>query len=161
MVDRLVRITSGTLLAASAVALALMMGILCWQVLARYLFDASPAWAEQSALLLMIWMTFLGTASGVADGFHIRIAEGIESLPANWRLPAVQLANGLIIVTGLLMLIYGLILVAETWTNIVPTLPLTRGMVYSVIPASGLLVIFFALHHMVRRQAIEGSRGSA
>ena len=110
MVDRLVRIASRALLAASAIALALMMGILCWQVLARYLFDASPAWAEQSALLLMIWMTFLGTASGVADGFHIRIAEGIESLPANWRLPAVQLANALIIVTGLLMLVYGLIL---------------------------------------------------
>jgi TRAP-type C4-dicarboxylate transport system permease small subunit len=109
----------------------------------------------------MIWMTFLGTASGIADGFHIRIAEGVESLPARWRLRAVQLANCLVIMCGLLMLIYGVILVSETWTNIVPTLPLTRGMVYSVIPASGALMVIFALNHLVRQEATGGSRGSA
>jgi TRAP-type C4-dicarboxylate transport system permease small subunit len=152
---------SRSLLAASAMALALMVAILCWQVLARYLFEASPAWAEQSALLLMIWMTFLGTASGIADGFHIRIAEGVESLPCRWRQRAVQLANCLIVLCGLLMLVFGTILVMETWTNIVPTLPLTRGMVYSVIPASGLLIAAFALHHLARREATGGSRGSA
>lgn len=161
MLDHFVRLTSRGLLTASAAALALMTAILCWQVLARYLFDASPAWAEQSALLLMIWMTFLGTASGIADGFHIRIAEGVESLPAAWRQRAVQLANVLIALSGLLMLVFGSVLVRETWINIVPTLPLTRGLVYSVIPASGGLIALFALHHFLRQETTGGSRGSA
>lgn len=161
MLDHAFKMISRFLLAASALALVLMMAVLCWQVLARYLLDSSPAWAEQSALLLMIWMTFLGTASGIADGFHIRIAEGISSLPEKWALLAVQAGNLLIVGSGLLIAWFGSLLVAETWNNIVPTLPLTRGMVYSVIPLSGGLMAIFAINHLVRKEETGGSLGSA
>lgn len=161
MIDRLIRATSRSLLLGSAVALALMMIILCWQVAARYLLGNSPAWAEQSALLLMIWMTSLGTASGIADGFHIRIAEGVTSLPAAWQVRAVAAANLLIVLAGSTILWFGTILVAETWNNAVPTLPISRGMVYIVIPISGLLMGVFAMHHLMRGEETGGSLGSA
>ncbi|WP_051137276.1 TRAP transporter small permease [Novosphingopyxis baekryungensis] len=161
MIDRLVLGISRTLLLGSAIALALMMVILCWQVLARYLLGNSPAWAEQSALLLMIWMTFLGTASGIASGFHIRIAEGVTSLPPPWHSRAVAVANLLIMLAGMMILWFGVVLVTETWNNAVPTLPLSRGMVYIVIPISGLLIALFACHHLVRGEETGGSLGSA
>lgn len=152
---------SRALLLVAALCLALMMGVLCWQVVSRYLLGSSPAWAEQFALLLMIWMTFLGTAAGVADGFHIRVAEGVASLPPVWSARAVALANGLTIVAGLLIAWTGAGLVAETWSNAVPTLPLTRGMVYLVIPVCGAMIAVFALAHLVRGEDAGGSRGSA
>ena len=161
MIDRLIHGTSRTLLLGSAMALALMMIILCWQVLARYLLGNSPAWAEQSALLLMIWMTFLGTASGIADGFHIRIAEGVTSLPPAWRSRVVAAANLLIILAGLIILWFGIILVAKTWNNAVPTLPISRGVVYIVIPVSGLLMALFAAYHLTRGEETGGNLGSA
>lgn len=161
MLDRFIATVSRLLLGAAALALALMMGILCWQVFARYVLNASPPWAEQTALLLMVWMTFLGTAAGIADGFHIRIAEGVNSLPARWQIPALQIANCLIVLCGLLMLVFGTVLVAETWGNAVPTLPLTRGQVYCVIPVCGGLMALFALHHLLQKEATGGSIGSA
>lgn len=161
MIDRTIYATSKLLLVASAFALALMMGILCWQVVSRYVFDDSPAWAEQSALLLMIWMTFLGTASGIADGFHIRIAEGIANLSGRWQSVAIHVANLLIIIAGIIIFWFGTVLVIETWYNDVPTLPMPKGAVYSVIPVSGFLMALFALHHLIRGKEIGGSRGSA
>lgn len=161
MIDRIISVTSRLLLIASALALAAMMVILCWQVVVRYIFDNSPAWAEQSALLLMIWMTFLGTASGIADGFHIRIAEGVANLSGRWQSVAIQSANLFIIIAGIIIFWFGTILVIETWYNDVPTLPMPKGAVYSVIPVSGILMALFALHHLVRGTEISGSRGSA
>ncbi|WP_191229170.1 TRAP transporter small permease [Aurantiacibacter xanthus] len=148
-------------LALSALCLALMMGVLCWQVLARYLLGSSPAWAEQFALLLMIWMTFLGTAAGVAEGFHIRVAEGVASLSEPWSHRAVALAHMLSILSGVLIAWLGTELVAETWSNAVPTLPLSRGMVYSVIPVSGVLIALFSVSHLASGADAAGSRGSA
>ena len=109
----------------------------------------------------MIWMTFMGTASGIAEGFHIRIVEGVTSLRQPWRNRAVQCANLLVILAGLLILVLGGQLVGTTWTNSVPTLPLTRGMVYLVIPASGALMALFAAWKLIRGEEIEGSSASA
>ncbi|WP_170235011.1 TRAP transporter small permease [Croceicoccus sediminis] len=161
MAERILRAISRTLLMASALALASMMAILTWQVFARYVLGNSPAWAEQTALVLMIWMTFLGTASGIADGFHIRIVEGVMSLREPWRKRAVQTANLLIILAGILILVLGSNLVGTTWGNAVPTLPLSRGMVYLVIPVSGALMAVFAMQKLIRGEQIEGSAGSA
>lgn len=161
MPDRVLKDISRVLLLASALALALMMAILTWQVFARYVLGSSPAWAEQTALILMIWMTFLGTASGIAEGFHIRIVEGVISLHQPWRKCAVQVANLLIVLAGLLILFLGAELVGTTWNNAVPTLPLTRGMAYLVIPASGGLMALFAVQKLLRGEEIEGSAGSA
>ncbi|MBX7535017.1 TRAP transporter small permease [Qipengyuania flava] len=161
MTERLLKGVSHTLLYGSALALALMMSILTWQVFARYVLGSSPAWAEQSALILLIWMTFLGTASGIAEGFHIRIVEGVASLNQPWRSRAVQTANALIILAGILILGLGSLLVATTWTNAVPTLPVTRGMVYLVIPASGGLMAIFAARKLCLGEEIEGSAASA
>lgn len=161
MIDRAISFVSRLLLLSSALSLALMVTVLCWQVFSRYVLDTSPAWAEQAALLLMIWMTFLGTASGIADGFHIRIVEGINNLSQPWRARAIGLANALIILAGVLFLVLGWQLVEATWNNAVPTLPLTRGMVYLVIPASGALMALFALEKLVTGAEIAGSAGSA
>ena len=56
MLERAIRFVSKLLLLSSALSLALMMVILTWQVFSRYVLDSSPAWAEQAALVLMIWM---------------------------------------------------------------------------------------------------------
>ncbi len=161
MVERVGSLVSRGLLLISALALALMMAILTWQVFSRYLLGDSPAWAEQAALILMIWMTFLGSASGIADGFHIRIVEGVTSLTQPWRSRAIKAANLLIILAGLMILFLGGKLVEATWTNAVPTLPVTRGMAYLVIPFSGALMAVFALQKLLRGEQIAGSAGSA
>lgn len=150
---------SSALIWLSSTGLTVMTTILCWQVFARYVLNASPAWTEQAALILMVWIVFLGSAAGIWDGFHIRIAEGVERMKPSFGKYAKVTANLLVIGFGLLLTIWGSELVLKTWTNQVPTLPFTRGMVYLVIPLSGLLMAIFAGLHMRRGEETGGSVG--
>ena len=47
--------------------------MLCWEVLARYVFNAPTIWAAELSQLLLIWGTFLGAAMLLRDDRHIAI----------------------------------------------------------------------------------------
>ncbi len=55
--------------------------MLCYEVTARYVFNAPTIWATEIATLAMIWGTFLGAAALLHRGQHIRIGIVIDRLP--------------------------------------------------------------------------------
>ena len=136
-----------------ALGLAAMALILCWQVFARYVLQASPGWSEQAALVLTVWFVFLGAAAGVHEGFHIRIEEGVEHMPPGLARLARACAHLAVALFGLILVVWGVELVLRTWGNAVPTLPLSRGMVYLVIPLSGAMICVFSIHKLLSLRA--------
>ncbi len=129
----------------SGAGLIVMTGIIFWQVVSRYGFNASPAWAEQSALILMIWFVFFAGAAGVREGFHIRIVAGVNALPVGVGRPVRVFSDLVIAAFGLALAIWGGDLVLRTWDHTVPALGISRGLAYSPAPISGALIFFFAL----------------
>ena len=155
MIDRIARFLMGI----CAIGLAAMAGILCWQVFARYALGSSPAWAEQASLVLIVWIVFLGAAAGVAQGFHVRIVEGIDRLPPAWAERANGLTNIIIVGFGGLLLFWGIGLVLATWANSIPTLPFSRGMSYIVIPFSGAMIAMLGGLKLRKGGSFGGSKG--
>ena len=50
-----------------------MIALICavtWQVFGRYVLNDTPTWAESLALLLVLYVTMLGTAVGVRCRAH-------------------------------------------------------------------------------------------
>jgi TRAP-type C4-dicarboxylate transport system permease small subunit len=132
----------------SGLGLLAMTAIIFWQVVARYGFNNSPAWSEQTALILMIWMVFFAGAAGVREGFHIRIVAVTNAVPPPLG-RMMRLAAQLVIAGfGLALAIWGGELVMRTWDHTVPALGISRGLAYSPAPASGLLMMLFALEQM-------------
>jgi len=129
--------------------LIVMSAIIGWQVFARYVLNASPAWAEQAALLLMIWYVLFAAAAGVREQFHIRIRVVAGALPGPARRVTAFVAHALVGAFGLAMLWYGIELTVATWQHVIPTLGLPRGVAYIPIPAAGLLIAGFSLEHLV------------
>ena len=133
----------------AAVGLLLMTAIIGWQVFARYVLNASPAWGEQAALLLMIWYVFIAAAAGVREGFHIRIGVFANALSPGWRRAINSVSHLLVGVFGLLMVRFGIELASETWQHVIPTLGISRGFAYVPIPIAGALIAFFAAEHLI------------
>lgn len=129
--------------------LIVMTAIIGWQVFARYVLNASPAWAEQAALLLMIWYVMFAAAAGVREGFHIRIAVVENALAEPVRKLIQTLAHTLVALFGLAMVIWGTELTLATWAHDIPTLGLPRGVAYAPIPLSGLLILAFSIEHVL------------
>ena len=149
--NTLARVThkaADALLIVSAIALLMMTFIVGWQVFGRYVLGSSPSWAEQSALTLMIWFIFLGGAAGVRDGFHIRIiaVENMVSKPTRKKMRIAS--NAVVGFCGLAMLWWGGELVVRTWSHVIPSLGIPRGMAYLAIPIAGALTTIFSLERI-------------
>ena len=133
----------------SAAGLILMTLIIGWQVFARYLLNASPAWSETVALLLMLYYIMLAAAVGVYEGFHLGLKVLVDSVPANIRRALNIFNNALIAVFGIAMLIYGTRLAQFTADHIIPTINISRAFAYWPFAAAGLLISVFALERLL------------
>lgn len=133
----------------AGIGLLIMTAIIAMQVFARYVLNDSPAWAEQAALLLMIWYVFIAAAAGVREGFHIRIAVFADSLPPKIRHVVMVIGHVVVVAFGIAMAIFGVELAQETWQHVIPTLGLSRGYAYVPIALSGVLITGFATEQMI------------
>ncbi len=133
----------------AGVGLLIMTAIIATQVFARYVLNDSPAWAEQAALLLMIWYVFIAAAAGVREGFHIRIAVFADKLPDKLRHPVLVIAHVVVVAFGIAMAVFGVQLAQETWQHVIPTLGISRGYAYLPIAISGVLITGFAIEQLI------------
>lgn len=147
------------LLIVSAIGLLLMTAIIGWQVFGRYILGSSPSWSEQGALALMIWFIFLAAAAGVRENFHIRIVAVEEALPPQKQKWMRLSSHFFVALCGLAMLWWGAQLVTRTWTHIIPSLGIPRGMAYLGIPIAGALIALFSFEHMVDEYNAEPAKG--
>lgn len=160
MLDSLKRMNgaaSATLLHAGAVGLIVMTAVIGWQVFGRFVLNDSPSWAEQAALVLMIWYVFFAAAAGVREGFHIRILAVQSALPPAGRRALRLVSHVVVALSGIALLVWGGELVARTWSHVIPTLGLPRGVAYLPLPLSGALMAFFAVELILEDSAGEDS----
>lgn len=129
----------------SGTALVLMTLIITMQVFGRYVLNASPVWAEQAALLILIWCVFIAAAAGMREGFHIRIAAVVDRLPNRLRGPTNLVSNAVVAFFGVAMIVFGVELASATWHHVIPTLGIPRGFAYIPISVSGVLITLFSI----------------
>jgi TRAP-type C4-dicarboxylate transport system permease small subunit len=133
----------------AGMGLLVMTAIISAQVFARYVLNDSPAWAEQAALLLMIWYVFIAAAAGVREGFHIRIAVFADSLPTKLRHVVLVIGHIIVVAFGIAMAYFGVELAHATWQHAIPTLGISRGYAYIPIAISGVLITGFAIEQAI------------
>jgi len=63
----------------------LMVVLITYQVAMRYVFDATPSWSEELALLFFSWSVLGGLALGVHEGWHVRLTLLPDALPESVR----------------------------------------------------------------------------
>ncbi len=147
------RMASHILLAISAAGLVLMTGFVLWQVFGRYVLNSTPSWTEQASLTLMIWYVSLAAAAGVREGFHIRIVALEEALPQKTQRWMRIMSNLVVGGCGVAMLVWGGELTLRTWSHVIPSLGLPRGMAYIGLPIAGALITLFSLERILEEAA--------
>ncbi len=147
--SRFTHVVADLLLKVAAFGLVLMTVIVGWQVFGRYVLNATPSWSEQAALTLMIWYVSLAAAAGVRQGFHIRIVALEEAAPPVVR-KAMQVMSNLVVgACGIAMLVWGGELVMLTWSHVIPSLGISRGLAYLGLPIAGAVMALFALERVL------------
>lgn len=125
--------------------LFLMVAIICYQVVMRYVFNRSPSWSEEVAIVLMIWFGILAIPIGVKLNLHIGIEYIYNRCPAPLQYIISRFVYLLIGGFGLVMLVYGIQLTDFMTMSTLPATKLSSAVEYVVIPISGVLLIFNAV----------------
>lgn len=133
----------------SGFCLVAMTAIISYQVIARYFFNASPAWSERLSLVLLGYLVFFGAATGVYERFHIRIDALRNAVPPKYSKLFDVSANFAVACAGIVMIIAGLQLTTTLWPFDIPSLGIPRGLALLPIPISGALITLFASMHLL------------
>lgn len=88
--------------ALSAVALLVMTGIVCYEIVSRYGFNAPTYWGSDIVTYMLVGMTFVGLAAAQRGGEHVRVELLIEAAGPRWHTRLDVFANWL----GLLFVLF-------------------------------------------------------
>jgi TRAP-type C4-dicarboxylate transport system permease small subunit len=148
----LLKIWRSLLVAAmAAITLVVLLG-----VAARYIFGAPLLWTDEAARIVLIFLMFLG----IAELFRLRqghvaidtLANFLGGRPAK----AIRVLAAIVVVASLAVMIFGGAILSD------PARPATTAVLgipmwvlYSVIPASGVLGIVFLVVRLFDRSSRE------
>jgi|SRR5690625_154671 len=138
-------------------ALVLMMGLLVivvvWQVISRYVLGAPSTLTDEMARFLLIWVSLLGAAYCSGQNMHIAIKALPSRLnPENRRRLEVLIRVLIIAFVLFVFVIGGGYLTATTliYMQLTPTLQIPMAIIYMIAPVSGLLIIYYKLDDILR-----------
>ena len=129
-----------------------MIALICavsWQVFGRYVLNNTPTWAESLALLLVLYVTMLGTAVGVRDAGHIGLESMLVLAPEHIRIKMEYLIHSLVLLFGALMAWNCAFLMESVWTYRLPTLGISEGWRYFPAAVAGVLIMMFSIEHLI------------
>jgi len=161
------KITERIATSLSFVLIALMALIVIdvtWQVFTRFLLKQPSGFTEELAGFLLIWIGLLGASYTYYRKAHL----GIDTLVANWtggrKLAAELGVAAVVFLFALLIMVVGgirLLTITFTLKQISPAMKLPMGYIYSVLPLSGVLFMYFSVAAMVDTLAQRGSAGAS
>ena len=129
--------------------LVLLMGLMVlnvlWQVFSRYVMGEPSAFTDELARFLMIWLGLLGAAYVSAKNGHVAIDVLAKRANAKNQRLLKRVVSGFIMLFSLTAMVTGggwLVYTTYELKQLSPALGLPLAYVYTVIPLSGLIVVY-------------------
>jgi len=137
--------------------LVILMSVLVvdvlWQVFSRYLLSSPSSFTDELAGYLLIWVGVLGAAYVAGRKEHLAIDILVQkSPPARQRIMQIIIHSLILMFALSVMVIGGSVLVYTRFVLQVKSaaLQLPLGYVYSVLPISGLIIIYYEVLHILK-----------
>ena len=133
----------------SITGLFVIVAIVAFQVFGRYVLNDSPTWAENLALVLILYVTLLGAAVGVRDAGHIGMESLLVLVPEGPRNKIEMLIHVLVAIFGGAMVYNGWILGESVASYKLANINLSEAVRYVPLVISGGLIMLFSLEHLI------------
>lgn len=132
----------------SATTLGLLVSMVFISVLSRYIFNFSLAWCEELAGFFFVWMTLLGSITGVRKKSHMAVAFLVEKIaPEKQKWVGIYIYSSIIFFLSI-MVWEGTRITIATINDYSAVLRIPIGLYYFSLPLCGVLMILFSLGHI-------------
>lgn len=139
------------------VFMVIMVFDVTWQVFTRFVLNDPSSFTEELATFLMIWIGLLGGAYALRQKAHLGIDILTIRFAPDKRYFWEFFIYTMVILIAILVFIWGgirLVNITLYLNQISAALRVKMGYVYTVLPITGVLLIFYSVHFMV--EAYEG-----
>jgi len=133
------------------VAFAIMVVVVFYEVVARYVFSRPTFWSEPLARMMLVWVVLMGFSLGTRHREHIRI-DGLAMAAPPWlqRLFA-RLRWLAALGFAAVLLVWGVPLALQNLVQDIPGLEISVFWVYLAVPICAFFVILYVVE-MIRNR---------
>jgi len=122
-----------------------------WQVFSRYVLGRSFSFTEEFARFALIWLSLLGAAYLNGKQAHLSMDYLTSKLSAEDLQKRKKVLEGMMLVFALFVLVIGggnLVYTTFLLGQKSPAMGISLGYVYSIIPISGLIIMFYSIYNI-------------
>lgn len=135
---------------ACAVIFAAMVVIGTYQIVTRFIFRSPSTVSEELLTYSFTWMALLSSAYVFGKRDHMRMGFMADKAGAGGQKLLSIFAEILILILAASVMIYGGVTITKlTMTQSTASLGIPMGVVYTIIPISGVLIVFYSLLNIV------------
>lgn len=140
------RVVDLVLSSACAVIFAAMVVIGSYQIITRFIFKSPSTVSEELLTYSFTWMALLASAYVFGKRDHMRMGFMADKAGPGGQKVLSIISEVLIMLLAASVMIYGGVTIMDlTMTQSTASLGIPMGVVYTIIPISGVLIVFYAL----------------
>lgn len=135
---------------ASALIFAAMVVIGTYQIVTRFVFNSPSTVSEELLTYSFTWMALLATAYVFGKRDHMRMgfladkfSDGVQKILSILAEVLIMLLAGAVMIYG------GFTIVQLTMTQSTASLGIPMGVVYTIIPISGILIVVYSVLNII------------
>ncbi|MBQ1310803.1 MAG: TRAP transporter small permease [Blautia sp.] len=133
------------------IMLAVLVAVVFYIFLGRYVLHNSPMWGEPLSLFLLTWMSILGSALVLRTDEHLKVTMFDSKMSRKQILATDILATVCILVFAIFMIVYGSQLMKQARNNTMAGLNIRYKWMYLSMPVAGVLYLFGLVSQWVRK----------
>ncbi|MFC4401849.1 TRAP transporter small permease [Gracilibacillus xinjiangensis] len=146
IIDKIKVILDRTILFVASMLLVILVLGAIWQVFSRYVLQSPSTFTNELLGFLLIWTSLLGASYAFGSNQHLALTFVTNKLNKRGELATTILVDIIIVLFALLFLVSGgMDAVNITKVQTTPIIGISKGLVYSIIPISGLIIIIYKL----------------
>jgi TRAP-type C4-dicarboxylate transport system permease small subunit len=124
---------------------AVLVAVVFYQVVARYVFNDPPSWTEELARYCQVWVILLTSSICIRKGSHLAVDYLGHRMKEGTRRKLNIFLSVLMAVYILVVTIFGWKLMVVGQYQLSPALQVNMSIVYVIFPLSGVLMLLEAV----------------
>lgn len=136
--------------------MALITVDVLWQVASRYLTQNPSPFTDEIARFLLIWVSLLGASYVTGKKLHLAIDILPSKLEGRRQRRLSVFINVMVALFALFAMVWGgikLVYITLVLGQISPALEIPLGYVYSIVPISGLIIVYYSIANLYVKEA--------
>jgi TRAP-type C4-dicarboxylate transport system permease small subunit len=146
---RLARIVGQVEDAVLATLIVLTILVIVTQIISRYVLNSSLPWPDEVSRILLVWITFLGTAAVMKRSGHMGLEFLAERLGPRWGMLVEAVSSLAVIAFAVIVVIAGWEMTVQGAQRTTPALGISFVLVYASMPVGAALVALRACAQLI------------